>query len=77
MAKLKTYRDYPPEAPKYTEGLAVPRGNKMATYNPRLNTYNKEFNNKGYLIAQGIGNVTGTPEDYTRAFSKAFSSAFS
>lgn len=62
--------------PDYTYGHAVPKGSKMATYNPKKNTYDKEFNGKGYLIAQGIGNITGTPEVYDKAFSKAFSSAF-
>jgi len=58
---------------KPTYGHAIARGGREAVLGTD-GTYSKK-NYKGYLINQGIGNITGTP--YTRAFSNGFSDAFS
>jgi hypothetical protein len=58
---------------KPTLGLAIGRAGRQAVLGLD-GTYSKK-NYKGYLINQGIGNITGTYDG--RAFSDAFSQAFS
>ena len=61
--------------PKYSYGLAVPRGGLMACLCADKNTYSRKCC-KGYLINQGIGNIYGTIPLYDGSFSIAFSSGF-
>jgi len=61
--------------PKYSYGLAVPRGSLYACLCADKNTYSRKCCN-GYLINQGIGNIYGTEPVYAGAFSTSFSSGF-
>ena len=61
--------------PKYSYGLAVPRGGLMACLCADKNTYSRKCC-KGYLINQGIGNIYGTTPVYVGSFSTSFSSGF-
>lgn len=77
MPRLKRTPIIPKPVEKYTYGRSVPNGGRQAVYNPNKNTYDREFIGKGFLISQGIGNITGVEVEYNRAFSVAFSPAFS
>jgi hypothetical protein len=61
--------------PKYSYGLAVPRGSLMACLCVDKNTYSRKCC-KGYLLNQGIGNIYGTEPVYDGSFSIAFNSGF-
>jgi hypothetical protein len=51
---------------RYTVGHSVPKTNRRATFNPKLNTYTRQrLTGKyagNYLIEQGIGKIQGLPE---------------
>lgn len=60
----------------YSYGKAVPRGGSLEAClcKDRL-TYSRKCC-EGYLINQGIGQITGTPQYYASPWSSAFSNAF-
>jgi hypothetical protein len=51
---------------RYTVGHSVPKTNRRATFNPKLNTYTRQRmtgrHAGSYLIEQGIGRIQGLPE---------------
>jgi hypothetical protein len=72
-----SYGEIPGKVPRYTYGLSSPRTmTGMACLCEDELTYSRKCCKK-YLINQGIGNITGVYSPYTRAFSNAFSDAFS
>ena len=65
---------------QYSYGLAVPRNGLMACLCENGKTYSRKCC-KGYLINQGIGNITGTgireeESPWNAAFSNAFGPLF-
>ena len=75
MPFLKQTPHFNKPIPKHTFGKAVPTSGRRGCLSPDGTTYGKQYC-KGYLYNQGIGTIEGIPVPYTRAFSRAFSSAF-
>jgi hypothetical protein len=60
-----------------TQGLSSPKNNRRACLCTDKDTYSRDCCN-GNLIAQGVGNIQGTPTPVvvTGAFSSGFSNGF-
>jgi hypothetical protein len=72
----KSYQDGIKLVMPYSYGKAVPRGGSLeACLCKNQLTYSRKCC-EGYLINQGIGNITGSPTYFGSPWSSAFSNAF-